>query len=142
MMHEPAAVNSEADATCEALFWSNDRHAVVLFVDTGRGASVTNAIDLLIPFVLKLYLTKQRVPWRNVRFFARDSMGAVDEVVIDTYDGHWDCEANWIPMPSGMRTIEGFRKTAATQGVALNAEHDEAIQQAIDRWHSNLKKAA
>jgi len=142
MVHEPSAVQSQSDSTCEALFWIRDRHAIVLFIDSGVGASVANAIDLLIPFAIKTALIKRRVPWKNVRFFARDFTGAFDEVVIDAYDGHWDCEANWIRLPSASRTIDGFRKVASSAGFVFHMEHEGVIQEAIERWARNFKQAA
>lgn len=142
MMRPPQHAKDEFESCCEAFVWVDKQRAVILFIDVGGGVSVTNAIDQLIPFVIEGQLRQQGVSWQDVLIFGRDSMGAFDQVLIDVYDGSGTCEANWLPMPARIRTLDGFRKISASIGFDICDADIKAIQLAVKRANAQIREAA
>jgi len=142
MMHRPQFVQCEIESNCDVLIWTEETRLLVLFIDIGGGAPVTNAIEWLIPLVIEQHLQSKQIPWNNVSFYVRDSMGAFDKVVIDAYDGCGYCEANWLPMPARARTLEGFRKCSNSIGFPLNERDIKLIQSVARRSDALMRRAA
>lgn len=102
--------------------------AVVLLVDCGYGASVTNSACELLPFIQAHHIGRRGIPWENVKWLYRDSMGAWDEIVPL---GEWNPRAVAVDFrPLGERTLGDVLAQVAARGMPL-AEADVA---AIRRW--------
>lgn len=142
MMHKPVLALVDETANCEALVWINGKRSLVLLVDVGGGATVGNAIDALIPFVVKRHLSRHHLAWQSARFFSCDRKGLFDEIVVDATDDMGACEANWQPLPSPCRTFEGFLKRVAIAGFSLSEADVDVIKASQVRWEQKIRKAA
>lgn len=100
------------DAGITAAIWSSPAAALVLLIDhqaKNLGASVTNACESLIPLVFMMALGNRRQD--DVRWFEHDSMGFVDEVVIDRWQGDDSVVIHHVPFRS--RCLAGFERLIA-----------------------------
>lgn len=135
MMHVPQLACGEDDTNSAAIVLSRDRHALVLMVDVGGGASIANSIDMLIPFVIKKVLVRLKVPHKNSRFFTLDAEGEVQEVVIDQYDGHWDCDAHAVAGRATPLNLSGFAQLAERIGFPITEAANDHIANAMGLSH-------
>lgn len=115
----PRLVDSRSTATCEVVVWQQEERAIVLLLDRGAEALVARSADMLIPFVIAMVLPRMRVPWRNVRWFQRDSAAHIDEMIISDYRGGIQAEIDWLPRPAQSRSWNGFATIAAVDGFAV-----------------------
>ena len=124
-----AVQHNQFSAAVSVYYDLNTGRGVVLMVDGDYGASVTNSADKLIPFIHRLQLGRRGIPWKNVRWFYRDSDGNWDEIVVTAWDG--TNEANIGFRPLGDRTLEAALAAAAESGFTLDAHERAHLQRAI-----------
>lgn len=136
MMHVPQLACSDDDTNSAAIVLTKDRHALVLMVDVGGGASIANAVDMLIPFVIKKALVRLKVPHKNSRFFTLDAEGQILEVVIDQYDGHWDCDAHAVAGRVAPLNLAAFSQFAERIGFPITEAANDHIANAVGLSHA------
>lgn len=97
--------------------------AVVLMVNGGYGASLTNGADEIIPFIQRQHVGRRGIKWKDVRWIYRDSMGAWDEIVVSSYEGGNTASIFFAPV--GNRTERAALEATAAAGIILDG-HDRA----------------
>lgn len=97
--------------------------AVVLMVDGGYGASLTNGADEIIPFIQRQHVGRRGIKWKDVRWIFCDSLGAWDEIVVSSYEGGNTASIFFAPV--GNRTEGAALEATAAAGIILDG-HDRA----------------
>ncbi len=97
--------------------------AAVIMVDGNEGASITNCAGALLPFIHRLHLGRRGVPWRNVTWVYRDSMGFWDEILMFAWDGGNQAQIGFRPL--GDRSAHSVLARVAEAGFVLDG-HDLA----------------
>lgn len=97
--------------------------AVVLMVSGHYGASVTNTVDRIIPFVQRQHIGRRGIRWKDVTWVYRDTDKAWDRIVVMDFEGGKYASVGFAPL--GERAERDALEAVAEAGIVLDA-HDRA----------------
>lgn len=97
--------------------------AVVLMVSGHYGASVTNTVDRIIPFVQRQHIGRRGIRWKDVTWVYRDTDKAWDRIVVTDFEGGKYASVGFAPL--GERAERDALEAVAEAGIVLDA-HDRA----------------
>lgn len=89
----------------------NTGKAAVLMVDAQNGVSITNAADVIIPFIQRQHIGRRGIKLHHTRWFYRDSMKSWSEIIVADYAGGNTTTVRFSPLPEDS---EGAALQAAT----------------------------
>lgn len=120
---------SQVTAYVFAFYDLSAKESVVLLVDGGTGASITNSCGEILPFVFRHHLARRGIRWRNVRWIYRDTMSFWDEIVANSWDGGNVCSTDFRPL--GGRQLEDALAAVRIAGLRIDAHDFSHIKNAI-----------
>lgn len=97
--------------------------AVVLMVSGHYGASVTNTVDRIIPFVQRQHIGRRGIRWKDVTWVYRDTDKAWDRIVVTDFEGGKYASVGFAPL--GERAERDALEVVAEAGIVLDG-HDRA----------------
>lgn len=126
-----AANGLTASAYAHLFYDRAHQRALGILVDGNRGASLTNCVDRLVPFLMRSHLAKQGIHWSDTRWIYRDTLASWSEIKLFDWDGSNHATVGFQSLLD--QSEGGAMSLAASYGFPLSSEDRRHLALAISR---------